>query len=107
MGHVATSSWSVADMELLSRTLKAIAHPSRIAILEMLEREGKMTVTDIYTRLNSDQSSVSHHLSILRSRGIVGQDRQGRYIYYFLDTKAYVSLFNCLTDIQSPSPAYY
>lgn len=106
MNRVAQMDWSVADMELLSRTLKAIAHPTRLAIIDMLESEKKLTVTEIYTRLNADQSSISHHLSILRSRGIVEAERQGKYIFYFLRDTAYLSLLDCLSDIQRSQTTY-
>lgn len=59
---VAQVGWSISQMELLTRTLKAIAHPVRLSIIEMLEGERRMTVTEIYTKLNADQSSVSYHV---------------------------------------------
>lgn len=108
MNQVTTKDWSVGDMEMLSRTLKAIAHPTRLAIIDMLETEKRLTVTDIYTRLNADQSSISHHLSILRRRGILGQERNGKFIFYFLVEKSYLSLLDCLSDIQrSVAPSYH
>lgn len=100
MGIATKTGWSVGDMETLSRMLKAIAHPTRLSIIDMLESEKRLTVTEIYTRLNADQSSISHHLSILRRRGIVGQERDGKYIFYFLLEKSYLSLLDCLSDIQ-------
>ncbi len=106
MNQVTTGDWSAEDMEMLSKTLKAIAHPTRLAIIDMLEKEEKLTVTEIYTRLNADQSSVSHHLSVLRRRGVVGQERQGKFIYYFLLEKSYLTLLDCLSDIQRSVVTY-
>ena len=106
MNQVVTTDWTATDLNMLSRTLKAIAHPSRLAIIDMLETDQKLTVTEIYTRLNADQSSVSHHLSILRKRGIVGQERQGKFIYYFLQDTSYLSLLDCLSDIQRSTVSY-
>lgn len=106
MGTAIKTDWSVGDMEMLSRTLKAIAHPTRLSILEMLESEKRLTVTEIYTRLKADQSSISHHLSILRRRGVVGQERHGKFIFYFLAEGSYLSLLDCLSDIQRSASAY-
>lgn len=106
MGIATNSGWSIGDMEMLSRMLKAIAHPTRLSIIEMLQSEKRLTVTEIYTSLNADQSSISHHLSILRRRGIVGQERNGKFIFYFLVEKSYLSLLDCLTDIQRSVSAY-
>lgn len=93
--------WSVPQMEVLTRTLKAVAHPVRLSIIDMLDNGRRMTVTEIYTHLNADQSSVSHHLSILRDKGILAADRQGKFIYYYLKNRAYLSLIDCLNDIQA------
>jgi DNA-binding transcriptional ArsR family regulator len=91
--------WSAPQTELLTRTLKAIAHPTRLSIIDMLDGGRRMTVTEIYTRLNADQSSVSHHLSILRDKGVLAAEREGKFIYYYLKNPAYLNLIDCLNNI--------
>ena len=61
--------------------LKALAHPTRIMILELLEREGRC-VTNIGEKLNLKQSNISQHLGILRSRGILSLQREGGLSIY-------------------------
>ncbi|MEM6261996.1 MAG: metalloregulator ArsR/SmtB family transcription factor [Bacteroidota bacterium] len=95
-----SKQWTGSQVELLAKTLKAIAHPVRLSIIDMLDGGRRMTVTEIYTSLNADQSSISHHLSILRERGIVDSERNGKYIYYFLRNDAYLSLIDCLVATQ-------
>ena len=68
----------------LVRKLKAIAHPIRLEILELLQKEKKLTVTEIYLTLNLEQAITSHHLGILREKGIVDAVRKGKNIYYVL-----------------------
>lgn len=87
------------QMEMLSRTLKAIAHPVRLSIIDMLQSRKRLTVTEIYTRLNADQSAISHHLSIMKDRGILGAERRGKNIYYYLKETGYLSLIGCIQDI--------
>jgi len=93
-------NWSSKETTGLARTLKAIAHPIRLSILDMLDGGKKLTVTEIYTRLNADQSAVSHHLSLLRSRNVLGTERDGKFIRYYLKHPEYLSLIDCLISTQ-------
>jgi DNA-binding transcriptional ArsR family regulator len=65
--------------------LRAINHKLRQRIVDLLEDNETMTVTDIYIKLRLEQSVASQHLAILRRAGVVITDRQGKYIYYSLD----------------------
>ena len=68
--------------------LKALAHPTRIRILELLDQEGRC-VTNIGEKLDLKQSNISQHLGILRSRGILSLRREGGLsIYCIKDLKA-------------------
>ena len=65
--------------------LRAVSHKLRQKIIDLLEENSKMTVTDIYIKLRLEQSVASQHLAILRRAGVVATDRQGKFIYYSLD----------------------
>ncbi|GAB4429940.1 MAG: metalloregulator ArsR/SmtB family transcription factor [Bacteroidia bacterium] len=72
---------------MLNRTagsLKAIAHPVRLAIIDLLKDGRRMNVTQIYTALNLEQAVVSQHLGILKDREFLDSRRQGKHSYYFL-----------------------
>ncbi len=62
--------------------LRAVNHKLRQQIMELLEENEKMTVTDLYVKLRLEQSVASQHLAILRRAGIVDTERQGKFIYY-------------------------
>jgi DNA-binding transcriptional ArsR family regulator len=64
--------------------LKAIAHPVRISIMGCLEDGKKRTVTEIHNTLGIEQSAASHHLVILKDRGVLGSERAGKNTLYFL-----------------------
>ncbi|MFL5741936.1 MAG: ArsR/SmtB family transcription factor [Flavisolibacter sp.] len=66
---------------------RAINHSLRQKILRVLHRQGQMTVTAIFTHLEMDQSVISQHLSILRRADLVGTKREGRFIYYYVNTE--------------------
>jgi len=65
--------------------LRAVNYKLRQKIIDLLEENSKMTVTDIYIKLRLEQSVASQHLAILRRAGVVATDRQGKFIYYSLD----------------------
>jgi DNA-binding transcriptional ArsR family regulator len=60
---------------------KALAHPVRIRILELL-RSGELSVSELQERLDIDSSGVSQQLSILRNKSIVASRRSGTTVYY-------------------------
>ena len=64
--------------------IKAIAHPERLAILNLLcmTREDALTVKTIYEKLGLQQPVASRHLNILKNAGVVNRMRQGQYVCY-------------------------
>ena len=60
---------------------KALSHPARIKILELL-RGGELSVTELQDRLQIESSSVSQHLSVLRHKNIVASRKAGTTVYY-------------------------
>ena len=72
------------QLEKASSMLKAIAHPMRIAILSYLDSGRKLTVTEIHEKLNIEQSTTSHHLGIMKDKGVLSSHRDGKNTYYFL-----------------------
>ncbi len=74
-----------AELRKAVLVLRAVNHKLRQSIIDLLEENDKMTVTDIYIKLRLEQSVASQHLAILRRAGVVATDRQGKFIYYSLD----------------------
>lgn len=64
-----------------AETFRALAHPTRIAMLDEL-RAGELTVTDFVARLNLEQSNLSQHLAVMRTRLIVVGRRSGSQVFY-------------------------
>jgi len=65
--------------------LRAVNHKLRQKIVDLLEENEMMTVTDIYIKLRLEQSVASQHLAILRRAGVVSTERRGKFINYSLD----------------------
>lgn len=88
------------DPDMLERAasmLKAIAHPMRIAILTHLEDGKKLTVTEIHSILNIEQSTASHHLGILKDKGVLSSLRDGKNTYYFLKHDSLKNIVECVS----------
>ncbi len=74
-----------AELRKAVLVLRAVNHKLRQSIIDLLEENERMTVTDIYIKLRLEQSVASQHLAILRRAGVVATERQGKFIYYSLD----------------------
>ena len=61
---------------------RAINHPLRRQILQLLHENGRMTVTQLFIKLRLEQSVTSQHLAILRKALLVNRERQGKFIFY-------------------------
>jgi DNA-binding transcriptional ArsR family regulator len=83
-------------LEEAASRLRAIAHPMRIAIIGMLEEKSKMNVTEIYESLGIEQASASHHLNILKNKGLLGSKRDGKNTFYFLKHSTLTTILECL-----------
>ena len=86
----------VIKLEAAASKLRAMAHPMRIAIIDMLNTKPKMNVTEIYNRLNIEQATASHHLNILKSKGVLVSKRDGKKIYYSIKNKALSQIIDCI-----------
>ena len=87
---------SPESLEKASAMLKAIAHPVRISIVGCLEDGTKRTVTEIHTQLGIEQSSASHHLGILKDKGVLGSKREGKNTWYYLKHENLRTVLNCI-----------
>lgn len=74
-----------AELRKAALVLRAINHKLRQKMIELLEENERMTVTDIYVKLRLEQSVASQHLAILRKAGVVATERNGKFIFYGLD----------------------
>ena len=74
---------------LQAKTAKALAHPTRIAILKMLRR-GRVCVCEMGPELGASQANISQHLAVLRDSNLVTARREGvRMIYRVTDERVF------------------
>jgi DNA-binding transcriptional ArsR family regulator len=88
----------MARLEARAHIIKAMAHPSRLLILEELAR-GRRCVAELTAAVGSDVSTVSKHLSVLREAGIIEGERSGAQIYYTLRVPCVLNFFGCVEAV--------
>ncbi|OFY68625.1 MAG: transcriptional regulator [Bacteroidetes bacterium RBG_19FT_COMBO_42_7] len=86
------------NLEKASGMLKAMAHPARISIIGCLELGKSMNVTEIHKHIGIEQSTASHHLGILKDKGVLGSRREGKNTYYYLKHEKIIALLRCIGD---------
>jgi DNA-binding transcriptional ArsR family regulator len=80
--------------ERRARVIKALAHPSRLLIVDKLA-EHAHCVNELTALIGSDMSTVSKHLSVLKNAGVVQDEKQGSSIYYSLRIPCILNFFKC------------
>jgi DNA-binding transcriptional ArsR family regulator len=86
------------SLERAAAMLKAIAHPVRITIVGYLEDGKKRTVTEIHKQLGLEQSTASHHLGILKDKGVLASKREGKNTLYYLKHENLKIVLNCVSS---------
>jgi ArsR family transcriptional regulator, virulence genes transcriptional regulator len=86
----------IDQLEQAVNMLKAIAHPMRISIISLLEDGRRMTVTEIHGKLQIEQSTTSHHLGILKDKGVLSSKREGKNTLYFLRNENLGKILDCI-----------
>lgn len=88
---------SPESLEKAAAMLKAIAHPVRISIVGCLEDGTKKTVTEIHKQLGIEQATASHHLGILKDKGVLASKREGKNTWYYLKHENLKTVLNCVS----------
>lgn len=83
----------------IQNTLKALADPIRREILNML-KSGRMSAGDICEHFPVTGASVSRHLSVLKDADLIRDTREGKFIYYELNTSVLEEIMLWISDLK-------
>lgn len=86
------------NLERAANMLKAIAHPVRLSIIGYLEDGNKRSVTEIHKIVGIEQSAASHHLGIMKDKGVLDSRREGKNICYFLKYEKLTTILKCIDE---------
>lgn len=84
--------------EARAAIIKAMAHPTRLFIVDHLSRR-KACVAELTGLIGADMSTVSKHLAVLKSAGIVDDRKQGAQVYYALRVPCIMNFFGCVESV--------
>jgi DNA-binding transcriptional ArsR family regulator len=90
-------------VEELSKYLKAIADPTRLNIIKLLNSSKPLCVNAIAKKMNVTQSAISQHLRILRQLNLVFGNRMGYHIHYGINQEELKKNMNLLDTIIFPT----
>ena len=85
-------------MEARARVIKALAHPSRLFMVDELSR-GERCVCELTEMIGADVSTVSKHLALLKQAGIVLDERRGQQVFYRLRVPCILNFFGCVEAV--------
>jgi len=86
--------------EARAKIIKAMAHPSRLFIIEELSKQERC-VGELTDMIRADASTVSKHLSVLKNAGLVSDEKRGNSIYYTLRCTCILDFIGCVEDVLS------
>ena len=88
-----------AKYEARAKIIKAMAHPTRLFIVDELGRHGERCVCELTQMIGADMSTVSRHLTMLKAAGIIADQKRGSQVYYSLRAQCVLSFFECVESV--------
>ena len=98
MGSTKTEEFTIKDNKI-AKYAKALAHPARVAILQLLIKKQACICGDIVDELPLSQSTVSQHLKELKDAGLIKGDIDGVKVCYCIDEKEWEAAGNYLNSL--------
>ena len=93
-----TPKYNITKLEHMSDVLKAVSHPLRIAIVDLLIQAEELTVTEIHNKLNISQPEASRQLAILKNANLIECRKEANTRFYSLVDKSISKLLHCVEN---------
>jgi len=95
-------SKETVQLAYCSDFFKALAHPTRIILVEDLA-DGEKCVCELTQKIGADISTVSRHLRELKNVGIVDAEKRGNQVFYRLRTPCILNFLTCIRGLRQVS----
>ena len=89
-----------AEYKAKARIIKALAHPTRLFIVDELSR-GERCVCELTDMIGVEMPTVSRHLSLLKNVGILEDEKRGAQVFYRLRVPCVLNFFRCIEAVQT------
>lgn len=86
------SKINFSDLEEIAGILKSLAHPVRLAIIDLLKDDPSMTVGSIQESLSIEQAAASYHLLQMKNKGILSSEKKANKVYYRISNPKVVNI---------------
>jgi DNA-binding transcriptional ArsR family regulator len=93
------NSKNQAKYEARAKIIKAMAHPTRLFIIDELAGKGERCVCELTEMIGTDMSTVSRHLAMLKGAGIIEDDKRGASVYYRLRICCVSEFLECVESV--------
>ena len=85
-------------LEKAAYILKTIAHPTRLAIIDILDQYQQLPVNEVCRLLKGEQSVISHHLINMKLKGLLTASKSGNQVYYSLKEHNLLQIIACVSN---------
>ena len=82
-----------------ARIVKAMAHPTRLFVVDELSRHGQRCVHELTEMIGADMSTVSRHLLVLKNAGVISDEKRGQQVFYRLTMGCVLSFLKCVDTL--------
>jgi DNA-binding transcriptional ArsR family regulator len=93
-----TVQLSREKLEKAAYILKTVAHPTRLAVIDLLDRHERLSVNELGQTLGCEQSLLSHHLITMKLKGILRSEKDGQNVLYSLKERDVTKLLACIEN---------
>jgi ArsR family transcriptional regulator len=100
---LATAPVTESDAARLAPMFKALGDPVRLRMASMIAAAPELCVCEITPAFDLSSGTISHHLKVLREAGLVGSERRGTFVHYWIEPEALAALSSLLSV--EPAPA--
>jgi DNA-binding transcriptional ArsR family regulator len=83
-------------LEKAAFILRTVAHPTRLAVVDLLNLNARLSVNEIGDALKIEQSLLSHHLTTMKLKGILRSEKEGQSVFYSLKEHDVTKLIACI-----------
>lgn len=82
-----------------ARVVKAMAHPTRLFVVDELSRHGQRCVCELTKMIGADMSTVSRHLTVLKNAGVICDEKHGQQVFYRLTMTCVLGFLDCVDTL--------
>lgn len=93
------NSFDLHTLKKAVLVLRSVNHALRQEMIDLIEANAKMTVTEIYVKMRIEQSVASQHLALLRRSGVLATERDGKNIYYTVNKDRITEINQVLKEL--------